>query len=304
MSDIKELREKYKSLYGKLPAPAWKEDKLQEMIDNFDGEVLKVDELPDDYIKIDPNETYVFKLVEYSDANKYFPTEMNTFDEKEGRIRKIRCSALEDSPYVDEQTAEAKRDSIDIFFVRGEYRVRGVEANRIKYLLASDLISGKKQHCPENRAIAGTIQLEDKGLITKAKLVAEENEFKAKQLVRTSSQEDLRTFLRSVYSVGVDALGDDEVLLEANIKAKQDAGLWLRDFENPIHKYKASVQKLFGMGELSDDDGVVKWKKTGAVVLHYDEKGERSDDVLAKFLLQDTQEAKDFKKVMDTKLNR
>lgn len=291
----KELQEKYESLAGKKAFGGWDEKTLKVKI----AELERNDE--DDDVKIDPNKTYVFKLLGDYSPVKYFPNEAEVYHK--GKIRKIRNANTEDSPYVDEQDDNAKPSSKPIVFTNGRFEVQGTQANIVRYLLASDSIKGKDKVLPKNIVIKDMFELEDRSAIIKSKLQKEEDEFEARKLVKNSKVDDLRNYLRSVYLVGVDVLEDDEIILEATNRIKEDAKEWLRDFQNPKHKIKADIQKLFAKGELDDTGNTVKWKKTGGVILNYDDKsGVRSDDILTKFVIAGGKEADDFKKVMATKL--
>lgn len=299
MTEKEELQEKYKSLYGKKAFAGWDEEKLKELI--AEKESAESDERPE--FEIDPDKTYVFKLVGEHAPVSFYPSTMKTYDEFTKRSRQIRVCSIEESPYVDEQADDAEEDFKPIIFTEGELRISGKDANRIKYLLATDSIKGKGKTLPENQHLVNRFELEDKSALIKLKLQREDDEVEAKQLVKKASQEDLRNYLRSVYLLAVDTMSDDEILLEAAIKAKQDPTNWLKDFNNPLHKIKGGIQKLFAKGELDDSNGAIKWRKTGGVILNYDEKlGVRSDEVLAKWALIDSKEAKDFKQTMDSKL--
>lgn len=296
----KELQEKYKEVYGKRPSPAWDEVKLQEMIDNFQEE----DEDPKkDELNIDPSKSYTFRLKGDYAPIWYFPSKMKTWDDDKKKSRAIRVVSIEDSPYVDEQDEDAKSDSKSIIFTNGKLILQGTEKSRIKYLLASDGISGKKTILPENMHLKDKFELENKELVIKSKLDREENEEKARKLVNDSKTEELRNYLRSVYLTDVDNLSDDEIKLEAKNKVKTDAKEWLEGFNNPKHEIKANIQKLFSKGELDDTGSVIKWRKTGGVIMNYDDKSDvRADDALTKFIMAGGKEADDFKKVMATKL--
>ena len=299
MDKKKELQEEYKELYGKGAVISWNEATLEEKISE-----KKNPKEEEDGIVIDPNKTYVFKLKGEFAPVSFYPTEMETYDVVSKRSRKIRCVSIADSPYVDEQDADSTEDDKPIVFTEGGLQLQGTEANRIKYLLASDSIVGKEKTLPKNGHLANRFELEDREALSKAKLKKEDSIFEALQMIRKANLTDIKDFLRSYYLSDVDNSTKEDIIVDASGKAKDKPEIWLTDFNNPKHKIKADVQRLFNKGELSDSNGVIKWKKTDGAITNYDENsGVRADEVLTKFAMLDTKEAKDFKKTMEDKLS-
>lgn len=298
MKDKKDLQKEYEELHHKKPFAGWNEKELQERIDLFRED--KPEQMKEEEFNIDPNKTYTFKMKEPFSSVVFFPMTMETWDGK--RIRTIRCSATEESPYVDEQDEKATVDKTPIIINRGELIVQGTDSIRIKYILASDYIAGKEKTLPKNQNIAQTIELYDEGEVVREKLKRENDEFDARKLINTATHEEIRDYLRSVYLVNSDSMNEDELKVFAIEKVKKDASIWLKEFVNPKHKLKANIQRLFGKGELTDDNGEVRWKQGGGLIIRYDESKSRSDEALAKFAMLDSKESEDFKKTMAIKL--
>lgn len=303
MDKKKELQEKYEELYSKKAFAGWDEEKLEDMISKKEDEPQSKSKK--DSVVIDPNKTYTFKLKGDFAPVSFYPTEMEAYDSGSKRSRQIRCVSIEDSPYVDEQDGGSKEDETPIVFTGGVLQLSGTQTNRIKYLLASDSIAGKDKTLPKNSHLANRFELEDRGALSKANLKKEDDILEALQMIRKASLSDVKDFLRSYYLSDVDNNSKEDIIVEASAKAKDKPEIWLKDFNNPKHKIKADIQRLFTKGELDDSNGSVKWKKTGGIILTYDDAiGQpRADEVLAKFALLDTKEAKDFKKTMEDKLS-
>lgn len=302
MDKKKELQDQYAELYGKGAFKGWDEEKLQEMISAKEETAPK--KAKKEQFNIDPNKTYVFKLTGEFAPVTFLPTEMNAYDVESKRSRKIRCVSTEDSPYVDEQDENSKTDALPLVFNKGYVYIDGTSTNRIKYMMASDFMKGKSKTLPENAHIVGRVDVEDKDLIIADKRKKEDKVYEAMGLIRTAKLQDVKDYLRSVYLIDVDKADEDEVMIEASAKIKEDAEEWTTNFNSPKHKIKSNIQRLFNTGELEESGGEVKWKKSSGVILTYDEKkGERADDVLAKFAMLDTKEAKDFKKSVEDKLS-
>lgn len=253
--------------------------------------------------EIDPNKTYHFRLLENSTSpRKILPREAKVWHEPTKSTRIIRLCSTEESPFKDEQDEDAIIDRKPLIITDGNLYIEGTEANRIRFLLEYDGNASKKKTLTGNGHIAKMYELVDNQKEVADKLTAEEAELEARILVKDANEEDLKNYLRSVYLLPVDTMSPKEIRLEANNLAKDEANAKdiLKNFNNPIHKIKAKVQRLFSAGELDDKEDTVRWKN-GSVILQL-KKGERADDALAKWVLEGSQSAKDFVSVADSKL--
>lgn len=295
METKKELQERYEELFGKKPFAGWSEEDLKTKITNKEKE----DE--GDEFNIDPKKEYHFRLRKES-PRKILPREAKVWCEKTQTTRIIRLSSTEDSPYKDEQDPDSLLDRNPIVITDGNLYISGVNSNRVKFLLAFDGNASKETILPINEHLRGMYELVNKEKEDNSKLSAEDVELKARLLVKDADLEDLKDYLRSVHLMAVDSMTSTEIRLAGNEKAKdyKNALDILKNFNNPLHKIKAKVQKLFNKAELDDSQGVVKWSN-GAIILNL-KKDERADDALAKWVLEGSKEAKDFIKVADTKL--
>lgn len=265
-------------------------------------EEIEKDEEPEEF-EIDPNKTYHFRLIQNStNPRKILPREAKVWHEPTGTTRLIRLCSTEDSPYVDEQDENAVIDRKPLIITDGNLFIEGTEANRIKFLLAYDGNAAKSKTLTGNGHIAKMYELVDNQKEVADKLTAEEAELEARILVKDANEEELRNYLRSTHLLDVDNMTSKEVRLKGNDLAKNEANAKdiLKNFNNPIHKIKAKVQKLFSAGELDDREDAVRWKN-GSIILQL-KKGERADDALAKYVLEGSQGAKDFISVANSKL--
>lgn len=301
----KELSLKYEELYNKRPHHTWDEEKLQTLI-NEAGSVETAKEVKGNVfmgIEIDPRKDYEFKLKHKQNARSILSNEAKVWDDEKGATRLIKLCSTENSPYVDEQSDGAIPDRTVLCFNNGQMIVNGREANKIKYLLAFDGYDKKSKVLNENMYLKDMYELVDKGKITENQVDREEAELEAKILVKGASGRDLSNFLRSRWLEDVDNMTDKEILSKGYKYAGEQPYIFLNDFTNPIHKIKGNVQKLFSKGLLDDANGVIAWNDTKGVILTIDPtKGVRADEALAKWVLIGSQEAKEFEKLMNSKL--
>lgn len=298
----KELQEKYKEVLGKNPAPSFSIEELKRRIEQKENEEEGFDPTVFKGIKIDPEKTYEFRLKKRSNPRSLLPREASVWCEETKTSRTIRLCSIEDSPYMDEQNENSKMDSTAPVFTDGKLFISGVNSNKIKFMLAFDGYDKKKTIMPNNEWIRGMYELVDPEKVSANNLSEEEAKQDAKQLIRNAKKEDLHNFMRSAFLLGVDSMSDDDIKTNAYLNAETSPYVFLNEFTNPIHAVKASVQKLFGKGELTDDNGSIKWKDTGGLIASYDDTKERADDVLAKMVILGEKQGKEFKERMDSKL--
>lgn len=300
MDKKKELQDKYEQLYDKKAYHGWDEGKLKELIaeKNEEGMVEEFEEF-----EIDPSKTYHFRLTQKStNPRKILPREAKMWHEPTQKTRIIRLCSTEDSPFKDEQDENALVDRKPLIITDGNLYLEGIEANRIRFLLEYDGNASKSKTLPVNAHIAKMYELVDNQKEVSDRLTAEEVELKARVMIQDSNEDELRNYLRSVHLLAVDTMTEKEVRLAGSGLAKDpnNAKEMLKNFNNPLHKIKAKIQKLFITGDLDDKENAVRWSN-GSIILQL-KKNERADETLAKWVLEGTAAAKDFISVVDTKL--
>lgn len=301
---------------GKKPHPLSKEGKaLREQekktqtttkTENVVEEAKKVEkgteikEMP-----IDPNQTYEFVLNGKfaSRQRQIIPQTSKIWCEQTQTIRQIRMCAFEDSIYVDEQSEHAKPDSRPLGFTNGVLRIKGIDAYKIKYLMARDGFSGKKKVLPQNESEKNMYSLRDVQAEEQSQLKKELAIIEAKAMLSKAEDVDIENFLRSRFGEGA-VLGKsaDGLKVEAMKKANGNPSLFLTDFNNPKHKVKAQMQKAKAKGLISVKDSDVI-NKQGAIVHKFDTSRYTYDEALARWILEGASEqAKDFLSQIEDKL--
>lgn len=297
----KELQKQYEELFGKKPSFKWDAKELQSKIDKFDTEEVE-DTAIFKGIKIDPKRRYHFRLKHRANPQTFLPREAKVWDEDTERTRTIRLCSVENSPYIDEQQEDAHTDATAAVFIDGNLYINGTEANKIKFVLAFDGYDKKKTILPMSEDLRDMYELVDEDKLSIANLNKEEAILDAKMLIKGSKMSDIKNFMRSVFLLSVDQMSDSDVKTSAYASAETNPYTFLNEFTNPIHEVKANIQKLFGLQMLIEADGAVKWADNGGVILTYNDKKERADDALAKFVILGEKPAKEFKERMESKL--
>ena len=297
----KELQKQYEELFGKKPSFKWDAKELQSKIDKFDTEEVE-DTAIFKGIKIDPKRRYHFRLKHRANPQTFLPREAKVWDEDTERTRTIRLCSVENSPYIDEQQEDAHTDATAAVFIDGNLYINGTEANKIKFVLAFDGYDKKKTILPMSEDLRDMYELVDEDKFSIANLNKEEAILDAKMLIKGSKMSDIKNFMRSVFLLSVDQMSDSDVKTSAYASAETNPYTFLNEFTNPIHEVKANIQKLFGLQMLIEADGAVKWADNGGVILTYNDKKERADDALAKFVILGEKPAKEFKERMESKL--
>lgn len=299
----KELQKQYEELFGKKPSFKWSAEELQSKIDNAGSEELaEKDDTVFKGIKIDPKRRYHFRLKHRANPQTFLPREAKVWDEEAEKTRTIRLCSVESSPYIDEQQEDAHTDATAAVFIDGNLYINGTEANKIKFVLAFDGYDKKKTILPMSEDLRDMYELVDEEKLSLANLNKEEAILDAKMLIKTAKIGEIRNFMRSVFLLGVDQMNDSDVKTSAYSSAETNPYIFLNEFTNPIHEVKANIQKLFGLQLLIEAEGSVRWADNGGVILTYNDKKERADDALAKFVILGDKPAKEFKERMESKL--
>ena len=260
---------------------------------------VKVEEEKSNTMEINPSKSYLFKLQKKSTGFWVLPRRDKVWDEKEQRIREIRYSQMEESPYVDEQDEDAPEARIAPRFKNGELLVSGKDKPLINYLLAHDANADKGNNiAPQNQKV---LKHRYKLILTEDK-ASKERQFreqvrKAGNLIADADVRKLEDFMRSHFRFIQQEFNEDELVSKAYEKAGRYPELFLNDFNNPKHAIKATVQRGMAGGMFSVKNGLVK-SKNGATILKYDPSG-KYDEALTSWIMKGTQEAKDFYEILD-----
>lgn len=271
-----------------------KEEQLgQKSISDLEDEIEnKPHPVTDKYI--DPDAIYEFTL-HRDEQRRHIPSTARVWDEHEQRIRQVKLTQTEDSPYLDEQDPEA-RTLPSLIFNKGKLTLTGREANKIKYLLALDGNSAKEKVLPENRREKGLFSLRDFAEEKRQSLAKLERELDAQTIVKETDVEKLQVFLQSRLGVKLEL---DEVKERAYKLAKANPSAFIDHLNDPIHEMKAKFQNLVSDGTVIVDKGDVILTASKQVIYNYDPaKVSRVDEDVAKFCLTQSPEAKQLKKVL------
>jgi len=302
--ELAELRAKYKELSGKNPTPAWNTvEKLQEKIDALTDDESGSESNLEVFngVVIDPSRDYKFKLKHKSNPRSIMPREAKVWDEQTQTTRSIRLCSSEQSPYLDEQDPNALIDATTPIFTDGELVISGMDASRLRFMLALDGFDRKSKVLPSNEYIRDMYRLVDEVKEDKQKLSLVDAKINAQLIIRAASPKDISNFIRSVFLQPVDSMSADAIKTFAYEQAQNDPYIFLKEFTDPKHEIKSNIQKLFTKGALTDDNNMVKWKDSQGVIITYSDD-ERADDALTKYVLIGDAGAKAFKERMEAKL--
>lgn len=257
--------------------------------------------------KINPDKTYTFQLQTESQGQVTLPKQVKVWDEAKGKLRTIRYSKTEESPYLDEQDEGAEMERSEVKFNKGLLVVSGRNAPLINYLLAFDGNSEKDKINPSNKHYKGMYRLENEGEKVRASKEKRESIRKAMNVVADASQEDLTAFLRSQFrfnpesDIKVDNK-EDALYDKAYAYAQSKPDVFIEDFNNPRHKIKSDLQQAFEKQVLTiDNKDVIRWKSTSGEILKYDSSKVRADEALTVWALS-SKEGKEFIKELQVKL--
>ena len=256
----------------------------------------QVDEQPHPIVNkyIDPSGVYEFTL-NVDEARRYIPSTARVWDEHEQRIRQVRLTNTDDSPYVDEQYVESK-PLPSLFFNKRKLILSGREANKIKYLLSLDANSAKSEILPENARQKGLFTLRDIVEEKRQILAKEEQILDAKNVVKDTPLDKLAIFLKSKLGVTV---ADEDVKRKAYLLAESSPLAFIEHINDPIHDLKAKFQDLVAQGTVVVDNGDVILTVSKSIIFNFDaRKSARADEEVAKFILSGTDEAKALKKTL------
>ena len=300
--EAKELKAKIKELEGgegevsaEEPKPEVKKEKPKK-----EETVVKNPYSPLDF-EIDPNRTYEFHLRKKRIGRKNVPRTALVWDEEEGRIREIRYTKTEATPYKEDQDENAIPATIAPVFRDGKLKVQGSNEPLIRFMLAYDGFDKKTRIHDRNKHEKALYTLyepekEQKALRTRGEVIS-----KATKAVEEADVEKLKNFLSSRF--GKKGLTEDGVIGESYDLARKYPLDFIRDLNNPIHKIKAELSTLLDSGVLSERSGTVVWTESGSKAFTFDPtKGKPVLDVLSKWVLAGSPQAKEFKEVMYSKL--
>jgi len=304
MENKEELEEKLKSLHHASKEAKEIKAKLKELEEGSQPEPEKEQEKKQERqtMEINPNKSYLFRLEKKSTGFWVLPRRDKVWDEKQQRIREIRYSQMEESPYVDEQDEDAPEARIAPRFKDGVLMVSGKDRSLINYLLAHDANAEKGNNiAPQNQKVLKhryrLIVQEDK--ILKERQFREEVR-KAQNLIADADIRKLDDFMRSHFRFIQQEFNKDALINKAYEKAERYPELFTKDFNNPKHAIKATVQRGMQAGHFSVKNGLVKGKD-GTTILKFN-PSEKYDEALTSWVMKGSQEAKDFFEILDSKV--
>lgn len=293
-AEYKEKKAELEAQIAEESAPAIQKEQVKEEKPKVEKNMV---------FEVDPNSSYTFKLNRV-ERLRIIPREATIWDEKEGRIRKIRYVRTEESPYVDEQDENSVVERAPISFTNGTKVVSGRDRALINYLLAYDGNGGKKKILPANNSIKNLYTLYDPNAKARAERQLEELRNKARNLVQEADYEKLRAYIRSTY--GAVPTSEDEAKAYAYGKIStlpkpgkpHAAELIIEDFNNPKHMLKAKIQEALSAGVIKTSNDKIMVGATGALIIRYDSKSGRFDEVLANHILKGGEDAEAIKKLI------
>lgn len=304
-----ELTQKYVEKFGKKPFSGWSEEKIKAKLEGTEVEdevqpkskKEKKEKGSDPVMdfEIDPDKVYEFELQKRTQARHNIPTTARVWCEATGTVRDIRFCKTEDSPYVDEQSEDARTERELIRFSSKTLNIPGKEEAKIRYLLAYDGNADKKQVLPSSNVLKGLYKLKDHEAEDKQAIEYFKAKKKAADVVENAKEEDLKVFMQSRF--GLKSERSDEILKEAYRRADSNPMIFINgDFNNPKHAVKALVQDAVSQAKLVVETNEVKYK-TGAVVFTFDQSRHTYDEALARWVMEGSKEAKEFEKMLKSK---
>lgn len=258
-------------------------------------------------LDLDPNKTYLFLLNGNATPSVYtLPKHTEVWDDELQKLRTIRYSKTEKSPYVDEQNSGASMESSDIQFIKGRLPVDGKHTSLIKYLMAFDGFDEKETINPSNERFRKLYRLHREDLVVKASRERRDKVLKASNIVNEANIDELTDFLRSSFRFNPEQAEvenkEDLIIDKALEYATEYPDKFITDFKNPKHQYKSAVQRGFEQGVLTATKDTIKWLDTDAAICKYDQSKGRADEVIAGWILA-TKEGKQFYEELTVKLN-
>jgi hypothetical protein len=113
----------------------------------------------------------------------------------------------------------------------------------------------------------------------------------AKKVASTAPLSELENFLRGRFGAdGVQGKKEKEVRIYALHLAQNNPALFNKDFNNPKHKIKATIQKAAEKNLIKEVDGTVV-NSLGATVYRFDAGRYSFDEALARWILEDKDKA-------------
>lgn len=293
----KELREKLLSGGDSVTEDISKEQ-IKEEVEAVEEAATELEYDPIKF-KVDPTKVYEFRMTKPRKAPKNLPREATAWDDKLGRPRNIRYSKTEISPYVDEQDETAQAVSIPVVWKNGVLKVPGSNEALIRYLLAHDGFAGKQKVVQSNNHIKKEYYLYEPDKVAKAQRERRSLELQAQLVVEKASEEELYNFMRSHFNTPIGSKGDALYARSYDL-AKQDPTAFVKNFNNPIHKLKVEMEQLFIKGLVSEKAGTLYWTASKSVIYKFNPAATKAKpyEVLARWVLQGSEEAKAFRQVM------
>ena len=193
------------------------------------------------------------------------------YDKDSGQVRQIRYCPSEHSPFVDEQSERAVRQSV--VFADGRLLVRPDQPNLAHFMSLH----------PGNVANGGSIfYLVEK---TKKAKVDVDKEFAVADAVIMIKEKPFEDLLSVAASIGINVDRQTaEVKHDLLMYAKKNPSEFIRLFDNPEVTMKAKIRMAMKYGIIDISRGAARWKDTNGMIVSVPE-GKDGVDVLLRFLL-------------------
>ena len=205
--------------------------------------------------QIDTNAVREYKTLKAMGATYMMQQKgVTVFDPQENRIREIRYCPNEPSIYREEQSENARRESI--VFIEGRKFARPDQPNLIEFM---------DTH-PENKANGGTLF----ELVNKEKKaeVEVEKEFLVADAVMMIRNKDLDELLGVAVALAIDVDRPvNEIKHDLLVFAKKSPQKFIESFDNPVveMKTKLKMAEKYQIIKLSSDG--VKWYDTNKLIV-------------------------------------
>lgn len=196
---------------------------------------------------------------------------VTVYDEDKDTVREMRYCPNEPSIWVDEQSANAKKEAI--VFRNGNLVVPREKPNLRSFL---------DKH-PENMTNGGrTFREVNQAADAEEKLSQEMSQFEAISMIKSSEIEDLLA-VALFFKVGIDRKVS-EIKYDLLQIAKRNPEKFIRSFDDPAVKMKALVRQAKDYQIINVANDSVRWFDSNSLIVSVPH-GQSPEDILVRFLL-------------------
>ena len=196
---------------------------------------------------------------------------ITVFDEENDTVREMRYCPNEPSIWVDEQSSNARRESI--VFSEGKLIVPKEKPNLKKFM---------ETH-PDNIANGGRVfKSLDKSRDAEEKLEEEMSQFEAISLIKTSEIDDLLA-VAIFFNVNIDRKVS-EIKYDLLQIAKKTPSKFVQSFDDPTVKMKSLVRQAKQYQIISVKKDSVRWFDSNSMIVSVPH-GQNPEDIMVRFCL-------------------